>query len=141
MPDQFLTLLDATRLADKTGVATGVVETVETYAPELEKIKGEPITGTSYSTLVRTDLPGSPTFRAANSGTATVASSYSERTFGCFFADVQLEIDEAVLIKADQNPNMGSAKMKANEVSGVVQSKMIAFGRQFYNGLSYNADG
>lgn len=141
MADSFLTLLDATRLADKTGVATGVVETVETYAPEVEVIKGEPITGTSYSTLVRGTLPGSPTFRAANAGTETLSSSYSERTFGCFFCDAQLEIDEAILRKADQNANMGRAKLKAMEVQGVVRSKMIAFGRQFYNGTTYNADG
>jgi hypothetical protein len=141
MADSFLTLLDATRLADKTGVASGVVETVETYAPEVDVVRGELITGTSYSTLVRQDLPGSPTFRAANAGTETLSSTYSERTFGCYFADAQLEIDEAVLKKADQNANMGRAKLKAMEVQGVMRSKMIAFGRQFYNGTTYNADG
>jgi hypothetical protein len=141
MANQFITLLDATRLADKIGVATGVVEEITTYAPEVDVIKGQPITGTSYSTLVRATLPGSPTFRTANAGTETVASTYSERTFGCYFADAQLQIDEAVLKKADQNPNMGRATLKAMEVSGVMRQKMIAFGRQVFNGVTYNADG
>jgi hypothetical protein len=141
MPDSFLTLLDATRLSDKTGVATGVVETIETYAPEIDIVRGERITGTSYSTLVRSALPGSPTFRAANEGTYTLASTYDEKTFGCYFVDAQLQIDEAILKKADQNPNMGRAKLKAMEITGVIRSKMISFGTQFYKGLSANPAG
>jgi hypothetical protein len=135
MADTFLTLLDITK-QNGTDQAVGIVEEVRTYAPEIDVLRGRPIRGTTYKALVRTALPGGPTFRRANEGTAVVASRWDQRVNQTFFLDAQMRVDEAILDASEFGPEW----VMANEASGVAKQKMIALGSQFYYGLPSTTD-
>jgi len=135
MADTFLTLLDITK-QNGTDQAVGIVEEVRTFAPEVDVLRGRPIKGTTYKALVRTALPAGPAFRAANSGTAVVASRWDQRVNQAFFLDGQMRIDEAVLNASEFGPEF----VMANEVLGVTKEKMVALGNQVYYGAPSTSD-
>jgi hypothetical protein len=135
MADTFLTLLDITKMSG-TDQAVGIVEEVPTFAPEIDALKGRAIKGTTYKALVRTALPGGPTFRRANEGTAVVASRWDQRVNQTFYLDAQMRVDEAVLDSSEFGPEW----VLANEASGVAKQKMIALGSQFYYGNPSTTD-
>lgn len=129
MADTFLTLLDITKM-NGTDQAVGIVEEVRTFAPELDVLRGRPIRGTTYKALVRTALPGGPTFRRANEGTAVVASRWDQRINQTFFLDAQLRVDEMVLDACEFGPEWALA----NEATGVMRQKLVQVGSQVYYG-------
>ncbi len=135
MADTFLTLLDITKQSG-TDQAVGVVEEVRTYAPELDTLRGRPIKGTTYKALVRSALPAGPAFRAANTGTAVIASRWDQRINQAFFLDGQCRVDEAVLNASEFGPDY----VLALEASGVIRQKMIAVGNQVYYGNPSTTD-
>jgi hypothetical protein len=132
MADQFLTLLD---LANRRGTdtAVGLVEEVVTVAPEFEKVMGRPIKGISYHARVRTAYSAKVAFRSANEGVEIGSSKYARKEFKCFFFDGQMQVDEAD-VKAANQENDSSGELLADEASGEMRAKAIAFGTQFYQG-------
>ena len=137
MADKVLTLLDATKLSGN-DLAVGLVEEVTTYAPELDRVIGRTIAGTTYKTMVRTALPAGPVFRNANEGVDLVASSYEQRVAQCYYIDGQLAVDEMV---ANAPDGFGRDMLLAQELSGLWQQKAIALGDQFYSGTTADAKG
>jgi hypothetical protein len=139
MSDRFLSLLDITSRRG-TSAAVGLIEEVVTYAPELDKVMGRPIPGTSYKARVRTSFTSKPAFRSANAGVEIGASAYTQRRFDCFFFDAQLQVDEA-LARAAENEGDTLATLQADEASGAMQQKAIALGAQFYRGTTADPAG
>lgn len=139
MPDRFLSLLDMTA-RNGTDEAVGLIEEVNTVAPELMELNGRPISGTTYLAKKRSALPAKPGFRNANEGSDIVSSQYEQTISQCFFLDAQLRVDEAVVNsgKAEGN-SMG--EILADEATGVLRQKLIAVGDQFYRGVSADAKG
>ena len=135
MADSFLTLLDITKM-NGSDQAVGIIEEVRTYAPESEVFGGRPIRGTTYKGLVRTALPAGPTFRAANTGTPVVKSTWDQRINQTFFLDAQMRVDEMVLDACE----FGAEWALANEALGVAKEKLIALGYQFYYGNPSKTD-
>ena len=135
MADTLLTLLDITK-QNGTDQAVGVVEEVRTFAPEVNVVGGRPIKGTTYKALVRAALPSTPAFRAANTGSAVMASRWDQRVNQCFFLDAQMRVDEMVLDSSEFGPEW----VLANEAVGVVKQKLITLGNQFYYGAPSTTD-
>lgn len=133
-PQQFLTLLDITKRRG-TDAAVGLVEEVVTYAPEIEKIMGRPIRGTSTTARIRPLLTKGGIFRKANAGTLPGASIYDERRFNTFFFDSQLQIDEAVA-RAAEGEGDSLSMLQAEEAEGAIRAKAIQLGQQLYAGHS-----
>lgn len=136
---EFLSLLDITARRG-TDQAVGLVEEVTTYAPELEKIMGRTIPGTFYTARVRTAITAAPAFRKAGSGVGLSASNFEQKRFDCFFFDGQLRVDEAIA-RAAQQFGDSLASLEADEASGVMRAKAIAFGKQLYAGTANDANG
>jgi hypothetical protein len=141
MADKFLTLLDQTKLTGNDS-AIGIIEEVNTVAPELATMMGRPIVGLSYKFGVRTALPhaGGTPFRRVNEGTDIGASTYDQKLGECFFLDGQLQVDEALI---DQGVAEGRepADILASEAAATLQEKFIQVGDQFYRGTTANANG
>jgi hypothetical protein len=135
MADSFLSLLDITK-QNGTDQAVGIIEEVRTFAPEAQVIGGRPIKGTTYKGLVRTALPTSPAFRAANTGSAVVASRWDQRVNQCFFLDGQMRVDEMTLDASE----FGADWVLANEALGIAKAKLIALGNQVYYGNPSKSD-
>jgi hypothetical protein len=141
MADKFLTLLDITkRNVGADGAAVGLIEEVNTVAPELEALMGRPVNGTTYKLKKRTALPASPVFRNANEGTDIVSGSYEQTIGQCFFLDAQLQVDEMVVSAGEAEGN-SQAEILADEAIGVVRQKLIHAGDQFYRGTTADSKG
>jgi hypothetical protein len=139
MADKFLTLDEMTK-RNGCDEAVGLIEEVNTVAPELESLKGRPISGITYKIKKRTTLPAGPAFRKANSGSDIISSSYANELAQCFFLDGQLRIDEAVVTSGLSEGN-SMDDIFADEATGVLTQKLIGVGDQFYRGTTANADG
>ena len=96
MADKFLTLLDITK-RNNADAAVGLIEEVNTVAPELMELKGRPINGITYTAKKRSALPTKPAFRNANEGSDVVSSTYETSLSQCYFLDAQFQLDEAVV--------------------------------------------
>lgn len=139
MADEYLTLLDVTKRRE-TDATIGLVEDIQTYAPELATIGGRLIPGTHYRARVRTALKSNGAFRSANEGLNVGSSTYEQKRFDCFFFDSQIRVDEAVLRAATadgDSPEM----ILADEASGSIRASMISLGAQFYTGTTADAKG
>lgn len=135
----FLSLLDITKRRG-TDAAVGTVEEVITFAPELEKVMGRAIPGTSYNARIRSALSGGGAFRKANQGSLPGASTYEQRRFNCHFFDSVLEVDEAIARAAEQEGD-SLATLQADEAEGALRAKTIALGKQFYQGSLFDPNG
>jgi hypothetical protein len=142
MADKFLTLLDMTKRnpGSNTDGAVGLIEEVNTVAPELESLMGRPIDGVTYKTKKRVALPASPVFRNANEGTDIVSSTYDQGIGQCFFLDAQMRCDEMVISSGFSEGNSQS-EVLSDEAIGVVRQKFIHVGDQFYRGTTADAKG
>jgi hypothetical protein len=129
MADAFLTLLDITK-QNGTDQAVGIVEEIRTFAPEVDVLGGRSIKGTTYNALVRTALPATPAFRAANTGSPVMVSKWDQRVNQAFFLDAQMRVDEMVLDASE----FGAEWVLANEATGVAKAKLIMLGSQVYYG-------
>lgn len=139
---QFLTLADLTAT---TGVnldtAVGVVEVIQTYAPEFELISGRPINGIAYQVTRRRTLPGGNFFRKVNEPVLATASKFEKILGECFHISKPLQIDEA-LVTAQQATYGGSAEdFMSGEVGALLRQLAIQLGRQFYYGKTIDAGG
>jgi len=139
MADKFLTLLDITK-RNNADAAVGLIEEVNTVAPELMELKGRPINGITYTAKKRSALPTKPAFRNANEGSDVVSSTYETSLSQCYFLDAQLQIDEAV-VTAGQGEGNSLSSILADESTGVLAQKLISVGDQFYRGTTADAKG
>lgn len=139
MADRFLSLLDITN-RNGCDAAVGLIEEVNTVAPELTDLMGRPVSGISYNSKVRQTLPTKPAFRNANEGSDIVSSVYTQKQIGCHFIDGQLRVDEAV-VNAGKAEGNSMADILADEATGVIRQKAIGVGDQFYRGTTADAKG
>jgi hypothetical protein len=139
MADKFLTLLDMTK-RNCADAAVGLIEEVNTVAPELMELKGRPIDGNTYKVKKRIALPSGPVFRNANEGSDIISSSYAQEIGQCFFLDGQLRVDEAVITSGESEGN-SMAEVLADEATGVIRQQMVKVGDCFYRGTTADAKG
>lgn len=141
MADKFLTLLDIAKLGGQ-DAAVGLIEEINVHAPELTELAGRQINGISYRHKKRTALPrqGGTVFRNANEGSDLAASTYEETLGSCYFVDVPLQVDEAV-ITAGVSEGASQEQVLATEASGATAQALIAVGDQFYRGVTADAKG
>lgn len=130
-----LTYLD---IAKRTGsdTAIGLVEELNTFAPEIRTLPARPIEGTTFKTSKRLSLP-TGAFRGANAGNTPAASRYEQILAQAYFFDTPLVVDEAI-VKADGG-ELGS--ILSDEASGALEGAAISIGSQFYYGTSADANG
>jgi len=141
MADKFLTLLDVTKMSGG-DPAVGLIEEVNTVAPELMDLMGRPINGITFNNKKRTVLPrsGGTVFRNANEGSDVAASTYEETRGSCYFLDIPIQVDEAV-VNSGKQEGASSAEIFASETTGVVRQALISLGDQFYRGTTADAKG
>lgn len=139
MADRFLSLLDITN-RNGCDAAVGLIEEVNTVAPELTDLMGRPISGISYNSKKRSTLPTKPGFRNANEGSDFVSSVYTQAQIGCHFIDGVMRVDDAV-VNAGKAEGNSMADILADEATGVIRQKAIAIGDQFYRGTTADAKG
>jgi hypothetical protein len=132
--NQFITLKDATALNALNDPGTvGLVDNIVNVAPEVDRIPGRIIPGTSYEATVLTAIGSNLAFRGANSGVPFSAPSLDEKRFNSFPLDCQFSIDEALLIKGKSNGET-PAQIFAAHASAGVRQKALSLGRQIYLG-------
>jgi len=137
---QFLTLLDLTA-TEGGDTAIGVVEIIQTFAPEFEMISGRPINGITYEVTRRRDLPGGNSFRKVNEPVLTTASKFEKILGECFHLSRPMQIDEA-LVTAQQAQYGGTVEdFLSSEVKAQLRKIAINLGRQFYYGKTVDAGG
>ena len=139
MADKFLTLLDITK-RNGGDAASGLIEEVNTVAPELNALLGIPQSGITYRVKKRTALPAGPAFRNANEGSDIISSTYDQTIGECFFLDGQMQIDEAVLTAGLSEGN-SREDILADEAIGVMEQKLIHVGDSFYRGTTADSKG
>jgi len=141
MPDSFLTLLELTKRGGL-DLAVGLVQEINTVAPELTDLSGRAVAGISYTIHKQVALPGqgNAIFRNANEG-STLKSGKVERSMGsCFFVDIPLQVDEAV-IRSGAAEGISGAEVMAQEATGAFRQSVISIGDQFYRGTTADAKG
>jgi len=139
MPDQYLTLKDATA-ARGTDAAVGVVDNIINVAPELGVILGRPIAGIEFKALIRTAIPAHAAFRKINSGVALGASSYDRKRFNCFPFDMQIRIDQ-MLVEMQQSEGQTATDFLTSELMALSRSKALYLGKQTYLGTANDPNG
>jgi hypothetical protein len=133
--NEHVTLLD---LAKQTNVdlAVGVVDNASRFVPEVSRILGRPIPGTSYdATILKTKGRGA--FRDANEGVETTKSVYEKKHVECFIFDAQMEADKAV---ADAHP-FGLNEVLASEALNTSEGSFETLSEQFYYGVAADSKG
>ncbi len=129
------TLLDIAK-ANGSDAAVGLIEEVQTYAPEVMLGAARTIKGLSYKTLIRTALP-TTAFRNANEGVPATKSTWENRVIECFTLNPRWECDKAV---ADRYED-GAQAFIALEADGIMRAAMLTLGSQFYYGVANDAKG
>lgn len=132
--NQFATLKDVTSLNALNDPGTvGLVDNIVNVAPELDKIPGRIIPGTSYEATILTAYGSNAAFRGVNSGVPFSAPSLDEKRFNTFPFDCQFSVDEALLIKGKSNGD-SPAQIFNTFASAGVRQKALRLGKQFYIG-------
>jgi len=141
MADKFLTLLEMTKLSGN-DQAVGIIDEINTVAPELRALSGRPISGITYKAAKRTVLPhsGGDAFRRVNEGADIGSSTYDQVLAECFYLDGQLQVDEA-LISSGAAEGRSAEDILAEQASDALEQKVIQVGDQFYRGTTADAKG
>jgi hypothetical protein len=133
MAHAYLNLLDVAK-ANGSDKVVGLIEEVQSVAPEAQYFPFRTIMGTTFKALVRTALP-SGAFRNVNAGGETVKSTYVEKLAQCFFYDLQMEVDEAIA-GADEERN----RLQSHEESGAMMGALQDLGSQIWYGTGTGGD-
>lgn len=134
MPDQFLTLKDATAARD-TDPSVGVVDNIINVAPEYGVVPGRPIQGIEFKALIRTAIPANAAFRKINSGVSLGASSYDRKRWNCFPIDLQFRIDQ-MLAQMQEGEGQTAIDFMTGEIMAASRSVALYLGKQFYTGTA-----
>ena len=129
------TLLDVQKLTGN-DQSVGLIEESLKYSPELEIFPFRTISGITYKTAVRTDLPTTG-FRAANEGQASSKSTLDQRMVQTYVFGGNIVVDKAVAL-ADER---GAAAFQMMEALGIAQSAMRNLGKQIFTGTVTDAKG
>jgi len=129
------TLLDIAKLNGNDTVV-GLIEEVIQAAPEANLVPFRTIRGTTYSTVMRTGLPGVG-FRDANDGFDPSKSTFKNKLVECYIFGGRIEVDKAV---ADAHED-GREAFQALEAAGVMEAALQRFGKQFYDGVAVDGTG
>lgn len=141
MPDSTLTLLELTKRSNM-DLAVGLVQEINTVAPELTDLTGRAVTGIAYTIHKQVTLPGTSgsMFRNANEG-SLLASGKVERSMGsCYFLDIPLQVDEAI-VRSGAAEGMSPAEVLAQEATSAFRNAIIGVGDQFYRGTTADTKG
>ncbi len=130
-----LTYLDVAK-ATGNDLAIGLIEELNTFAPEIRTLPVRPIVGTTFKTFKRTALP-SGAFRGANAGATPTKSTYEQILAQAYYYDLPLRIDKAVV---DADP-MQLPSLQSMEASGAMMGAGIDIGSQFYYGTTADSNG
>lgn len=133
--NEYPSLLDLAKLKG-TDLAVGVVDNASRFCPEVTRIPGRPIMGTSYDISVLTSK-GRGGFRSANEGVETTKSKYDKQHVESFIFDAQLEVDKAV---ADAAP-FGRESYLSEQALTQTEGNFEALGEQFYYGTTADSKG
>jgi hypothetical protein len=128
-------LLDLAKLKGHDKVV-GLLEEVETSAPEVFAIPARTIRGTNYKIAARSAYP-STGFRDANEGWDPGKSTYFNRLIECKIFGGVIQADKAVA-QADED---GVEAFRSREARGVTASAIIDLGAQTINGTSTDSKG
>lgn len=139
MADRLVTLLDLAKF-EGSDAAVGLIDEVNTFAPEIRELRGRGIMGTNYKYTKKVANPAGPAFRNINEGSDIVSSAYEQTDGSCFFMDAQMQVDEA-LVKQGLAEGLSFGGILARQASDVMAQKAINIGNQFYNGVSADAKG
>lgn len=130
-------LLDIAKANGSDAVVGLIDETIKAH-PELQHVASRTIKGINYKTLVRTALGATTgSFRAANSGTTPVKSTYENRLIECYILEARWQADKAV---ADAYED-GAQAYIALEAAAIMEGEMQGLASQFYYGSANNALG
>ena len=129
------TLLDIAKLNGNDAVV-GLIEESIQFSPEAAAVPFRTISGTEYKTGIRTALPDAG-FRQANNGFIPSKSKFKNKLVQAYIFGGRIEADKAV---ADAYED-GAEAWQAIEASGMMESAMRDFGKQFYYGTSEDANG
>lgn len=130
-----LTLLDIAKRAGN-DLSLGLIEEGVKTCPELAKIPGRSVAGTSYTYLRRTGRPAVG-FRAANDGVESGKSKYEQVRAQMYILSGIVQVDKAVADADEQGPEA----LQGDEAAGVAQSLMEAVGAQVWDGTTADALG
>lgn len=135
MADEVKTMLDVVK---ETGgkLAEGLIEMVRPVVPEIRLFPAKTIDGTSYETLVRTNIP-TVSFRKANDGVDAGKSAYERKLAQCFILNGMCKCDKAV---ADAYGSRKS-EMFAREIKGTMLGAFTTVSKQVWQGTSADANG
>ncbi len=114
----------------------GLIEDVVTTSPEFGRFPVRPISGITYMVSRRVGRPRGG-FRSANEGTDTSASRTVQELKQCYFLDVQMEVDEAI-VRADDG-SVGD--ILSQEALGAFEENVTVIGSQVYYGLAADSKG
>lgn len=117
-------------VAKRTSASTivGLIEANLAAAPEVARFPARTIHGTSYHTLLRTDLP-TVQFTGVNEGVDASKSNYETKLVETFPLRALIQIDKA-LISADTPERT----LMTDESMGVAEAAMRKIGRQIWYG-------
>lgn len=135
MANEVITLLDIAKM-NAANPAVPLIEEALPNAPEWGVLPARAMEGISFDTLVKTANP-TIAFRNTNEGNNSVVSSYTNKTFQCFYLDGPLQIDVA----AAARDKRGAEHVKGMEAQGVVTGGMVTTGSQVWYGVASDAKG
>lgn len=130
-----MTMLDIAKI-NGSDAEVGLIEEVQTHAPDVMALDSRTIRGTNYKTLIRAGLP-SVGFRKANQGIAAGKSRIENKLVECYIFGGRVEVDRAVTVAHED----GEAAFKAMEAAGVAKASLINIGSQLYYGTAQDGSG
>jgi len=125
-----LTLADICK-TNKLNVATGIIDEIIQYTPEVASMSSRVIPGTSFEALYLTSVP-EPSFRKANQGTPPLVSQYENRKFDMRILSARAKSDTMVV----QSTQLSVAQVLAMEASGIMRGSFRKIGRQLFYGTA-----
>lgn len=130
-----LTMLDIAKNNgnDKT---IGLIEEGLKVCPELARIPGRQVKGTSYTTVRRKTRP-SVGFRGANEGVDISKSTFEKVVAQMYILSGIVRVDKAIADADEQ----GREHLQGVEATGIAQGVLEAVGRQVWYGTSADANG
>jgi len=140
--NQFVTLKDITALDQLAHPGSvGLVDNIVNVAPELERVMGRPIPGTSYPATIMTAIGSNAAFRKINSGVAMSAFSIDTKRFQCFPFDCQMSVDQAFLRQRAADAGESPAFIFTTHATAAARQKALLVGKQFYQGSLNDPNG
>lgn len=131
-----VTLLDLMKLRNGSDGLLHLVDAIGKAAPEVLALPSETIKGTSYDTVIVTDLP-TVGFRNLNQGVAASSAKFETRKAECHILDCRIEVDKAAAASHDKGPDDLMARY--SRLTG--KSSILTVGKQTIYGTANDSKG